>query len=130
MNITFGKDKNMQVYEAFVNNPSDRKSIKDFCKYYSKDIMAGVLRRHKSFKQVANAYEYNQIYGKTENRIETLKGLPDKDSVILKVRVTGSYRKFFNVIVNDRYLKCSEWSNFDCVENIYVFDVNHHNYNL
>ena len=130
MNITFGKDKKMQVYEAFVNSPSDRKSIKDFCKCYPKEIMERVLKRHKSFKQATNAYEYNKIYGSTKNRIETLKGQSDKDNIILKVRITESYRKFFNAIVNNRYLKCSEWSNFDCVDSICVFNVTHHDYNL
>lgn len=134
MNVTFGNGKENKCYEEFVNNPFDRTALRRFCRFYSKDIADEALNRHNLLCRFATAAQYNAVYGSTDNRIEKKQGVKDKDPFILKVRVTGSYRKFFHVISdveNKELLKTRDWiGQFNEVTDIFVLEVNKHNYNI
>jgi hypothetical protein len=134
MNITFSSGKANKCYEEFVNNPLDRKAMRNFCKLYSKDIAEAAIHRHVELEKYPNAGIYNAVYGSTDNRIEKKQGVKNKDSFVLKVRVTGAYRKFFHVLVdmqNMTFLKTSEWEGqFKAVTDIYVIEVNKHDYSI
>ena len=94
--------------------------------------MKPAIRLHDRLKQFPTAKDYNTIYGTTENRIEIKKkDARDKDPLILKVRVSGSMRKFFNHIINDKgdFLLKKDWDgNFGSVKRIFVIAINNHKY--
>lgn len=89
------------------------------------------MRRHNLLKQYPTALDYNKVYGLTTNRIELKDGTKKNQPLILKVRVTGSWRKFFYVVIGEEdYLLTKDWvGQFDEVRSIYVIDVNKHDYN-
>lgn len=135
MEITFDNSKKMKCYEKFVNNPESRDFRRNFCKEYTSVIADAAVKRHNHLKHYPNALAYNQVYGKSENRIEIKQGQRDKESFILKVRISGAYRKFFYSMeekeneIPDPLLTKNWKGQFDEVTHIHVFDVNKHNYN-
>lgn len=132
MNVLFKNTKENKCYHEFVEDPSDRKKMRAFNKTFGSTIGDESVKLHKRIKQYATAADYNKVYGLTDNRIETVTGIKEKDPFILKVRVTGSYRKFFHYITDlDSlcFLKKKEWTGrFDLVSDIYVIEVNKHDY--
>lgn len=132
MNVLFKNTKENKCYHEFVEDPSDRKKMRAFNKVFGSSMAEESVKLHKRIKQYATAADYNKIYGSTANRIETLSGVKDKDPFVLKVRVTGSYRKFFHHVVDMKdlcFLKKREWTGqFELVSDIYIIEVNNHDY--
>lgn len=133
MHILFKETKENRCYEDFVNDPSDRKKMRAFNKIYGA-IGDEAVKLHKRLDKFETVAAYNKIYGLTNNRIETKSGLKDKDPFILKVRVTGSYRKFFYHVIDMNemnFLKKKDWKGqFEEVSNIFIIAVNNHDYNV
>nr|DAW73031.1 MAG TPA: hypothetical protein [Caudoviricetes sp.] len=134
MNILFKNTKENKCYEEFVEDPSDRKKLRAFNKIYGPSIAGESVKLHKRLKQYDTAANYNKVYGLTANRIEIKNGGKDKDPFILKVRVTGAFRKFFYHIVTTEsleFLKKKDWKGaFEEVSYIYVIEINNHDYNI
>lgn len=132
MNITFADTKKMKCYEDFVKNPDDRTYRRKFCKEFTNSIADEAVKRYDILSRFPNALEYNKIYGSTDNRIELKHGCSDKDILVLKVRVTSAYRKFFYTkIGTDSFLIKKDWiGQFSEVSDIHVFEVNKHDYNI
>lgn len=132
MNINFSNSKENKCYEAFVNNPTDRKTRRKFTQYYPDSIADEVIKRHQLLSVYDTAAKYNEVYGQSENRIEFKKNTKDKEPFMLKVRITGAWRKFFHSVIDDEgnLLLTKHWvGQFDEVQTIYVIDVNKHDYN-
>lgn len=114
-----------------MNDPTNRAKQRAFGKIFG-NIQDESVKLHKRLLSFANAGAYNKIYGSTSNRIELKRGEKKENPLILKTRITGSWRKFFNHIVTDSgdLLLVKDWTgNFDAVKTIYVIDVNNHDYN-
>lgn len=130
MEVDFSKET--KVYEDYVNNPEDRKALRKFCKVFPKEIARDAVIRHEQFLHYASALAYNQVYGSTANRIEIKRSTAHKDPLLLKVRVTLSYREFFHICLGDSptpLLKTGEWNGqFGDVRHILVTEVNKHDY--
>ena len=131
MDVSFNNSKECKIYEAFVTDSSNRKNRRAFIKHFGNQIADEAIKLHKRIKANNTAADYNRLYGQTENRIEIKKGCKDKDPLIFKTRVTGSYRKFFHHIKDDGHLKLKrEWQGeFEDIVNIHVVAVNNHDYN-
>lgn len=133
MRILFKDTKENRCYEDFVNNPSDRTKMRAFKKMYGA-IEDEAVKLHKRLNNFDTVAAYNKVYGSTNNRIETKSAGKEKDPFILKVRITGSYRKFFYHVLNletMEFLKKRDWSGqFGDVSNIFVIAVNNHDYNI
>jgi hypothetical protein len=132
MNIKFSGGKENKCYEDFVNNPTDRKVLRKFKQFFPDSIADEAVKRHQLLSVYETAAKYNEVYGKSENRIEFKKSTKDKDPFILKVRITGAWRKFFHCVVDDEgnLLLTKHWTGQFCeVQTIYVIDVNKHDYN-
>lgn len=131
MNLTYGTSKATKCYRDFVQNPDDRKSVRAFVKMFGKPLLEPSKRLHDRLLQYETAHDYNQIYGLTDNRIELLKGVAEKDPLILKVRIGISYRKFFyHIIEEDTFLPKKDWTgDFNSVTSLFVFEINNHDYN-
>lgn len=95
MQIEFKKTKELKAYKDFVEHPEDRKALRTFLRYYPNDITQESVRRHSLLKQYNTALDYNKVYGLTTNRIELKDGTKKNQPLILKVRVSGAWRKFF-----------------------------------
>ena len=108
--------------------------LRAFNKIYGPSIAGESVKLHKRLKQYDTAANYNKVYGLTANRIEIKNGGKDKDPFILKVRVTGAFRKFFYHIVTTEsleFLKKKDWKGaFEEVSYIYVIEINNHDYNI
>lgn len=134
MNILFKNTKENKCYEEFVEDPSDRKKLRAFNKIYGPSIAGESVKLHKRLKQYDTAADYNKAYGLTTNRIEVKTGGKDKDPFILKVRVTGAFRKFFyHIVITEslEFLKKKDWKgSFEEVSDIYVIEINNHDYNI
>jgi len=132
MLIEFKNTKELKCYKDFVEHPTDRKALRAFLKYYPKEIAQDCARRYELMKQYASALEYNQVFGGTTNRIEKKDGTKQNNPLVLKVRVSGSWRKFFYTFTEaDSFLLTKDWvGQFDEVKSIYVIDVNKHDYNI
>ena len=124
--------KEVDCYCRFVLDPNNRMAMRAFNKRFGKELMTPAKKMHDRLTQCLSAENYNALYGTSENRIELKKGGVGKmDPLILKVRVSGSVRKFFNHIINDKgnLLLKKDWDgNFRSVERIFVIAVNKHNY--
>ena len=132
MNVKFRETKTNKIYEKFVNNPTDRTNHRAFCKQFGKQIASEAVKLHERIKAYSSAGAYNKDYGQTANRIEIKSGVKNNEPMIFKVRVTGSWRKFFNSIIDveENLLVKKDWTgNFDSITDIYVIDVNLHDYN-
>lgn len=132
MQITFKNTKELKCYQDFVEHPTDRKAFRTFKKYYPNEIAKDCVRRYNLMKQFDSASEYNSVYGSTINRIEKKDGTKHNGPLILKVRVSSSWRKFFyTVCENEDFLLAGNWvGQFDTVKNVCVIDVNKHDYNI
>lgn len=129
MNISYDPNKTCNCYEAFVNNPTDRNCIKAFNKSFCKEIMNSAIRLHDRLSSYENALIYNTIAG-SGNKIELKSGTRNKENLVLKVRIDKDYRKFFYYIVSNHTCALTEeWKGqYNDVKDIYVFDVNKHEY--
>lgn len=130
MNIEFDNKKTCECYRNLVENPVEPKYIRKFAKEFGEPLIPSAIKLHERLKSFNNVLEYNKVYFSTDNRIEIKKGLADKDRFILKVRVQGAFRKFFCHKVNGGLLIKKNWNgDFESVTDIYVIDVNKHDYN-
>jgi hypothetical protein len=132
MEITFGDTKECSCYGEFVNNSSDRNIIKKFTKLYSNEIRNSATKLHERLKNSKTAADYQMIYGRSENRIELKTGVKNKEPLVLKIRVTESYRKFFHYVLcptTPKYLLTEAWKGqFSEITHIHIYDVNKHKY--
>lgn len=132
MTINFKNTKELKCYKEFVEHPTDRKALRIFLKYFPKEITSDCVRRHELMKQFNTALDYNRVYGNTANRIEKKDGIKQNNSLVLKVRVSGSWRKFFYMVCSDgNCLLTKDWiGHFEEVKSILIIDVNKHDYNI
>lgn len=131
MNIQFKETKTNKIYEDFVNEPTDRKKQRSFSKQFGKQIASEAVKLHQRLLAYPTAGAYNKDYGQTKNRIETKSGVKNNDPMIFKVRVTGSWRKFFNNVIDveGNLLLKKDWGgDFGTIVDVYVIDVNNHEY--
>lgn len=130
MKIDYCDSKEVNVYKAFVTHPEDRKARTAFMRCFGKELMEPASKLHERLTRFKNAARYNEVFGKTKNRIEFAKGQKHSNPFILKVRVSGSHRKFFHHVTGQgEYLKAGEWTgDFDAIEEIFVVSVNKHDY--
>ncbi len=132
MFIEYSESKEVICYRDFVLNPDNRIAARAFSKTFGVNLMEPAKKLHDRLTQYVSAGEYNAIYGTTENRIEIKKGDGDKASLVFKVRIGRSHRKFFNHLreENRDILQKKEWQgNFHAIKTIYVIAVNNHDYN-
>jgi hypothetical protein len=133
MEIIFDKDKYCQVYKELVENPDNRASIKNFSKKYDYNIVGAAIRLHKKLICSDNASVYN-LTATSNNKIELKSGVPDKEPVVLKVRIQDSYRKFFyfcekNTQGIEEFGLTKNWcGQFNKILKIHVYEVNKHEY--
>lgn len=132
MKITYNGTKDCCYYRDYLENPTDRTAIKKFSKHFGENLMSPASKLHQRLKISPNANEYNKLFGANNNKIELMQDTKDNESLILKTRVTSSYRKFFNYIINTEevdFLKKKDWlGQFSNVENIHVIGINNHEY--
>lgn len=131
MYIRFKSSKTCKCYKEFVEDPTDRSKRRAFGRVFG-GIEDESVKLHKRLLSFADAGAYNKIYGVTTNRIELKRGEKKENPLILKTRVTGSWRKFFHHVATEAgdFLSVKDWTgNFDSVKSIYVIDVNNHDYN-
>lgn len=131
MKITFKATKSNIIYQRFVEDPTDRAKQRAFYREFDSKIASSAAKLHQRLLAYSSVATYNKDYGQTTNRIETTKGTRDKDPLLLKVRVTGAWRKFFYSINTSSgdFLLEKEWSGqFDAVTDIYITNVNNHDY--
>lgn len=133
MNIDYNdSDKAVRCYRDFVLNPGDRKAVRLFQKTFGQQLMAPAKKLHDRLLAYPTAGEYNSLYGSTDNRIELKSGVRNNDPLILKTRITGAWRKFFNRILDEagNLLLTRDWNGDFCnVSHIYVIATNNHDYN-
>lgn len=131
MDIRFKSSKACKCYQEFVDDPTSRAKRRAFGKMFGA-IEDESVKLHKRLLSFVDAGAYNKVYGGTTNRIELKRGEKKENPLILKTRVTGSWRKFFHHLVTDAgdFLLVKDWTgNFDAVKTIYVIDINNHDYN-
>lgn len=131
MHIRFKSTKECKCYQAFVEDPTNRAKRRAFGRMFG-SIEEESVKLHKRLLSFADAGAYNKVYGGTSNCIELKRGVKKENPLILKTRVTGSWRKFFHHIFSetgDLFLVKDWIGNFDAVSEIYVIDVNNHDYN-
>lgn len=130
MLIKFRPSKACKCYQEFVEDPTNRAKRRAFGKAYG-GIEDESVKLHKRLLAHESAGAYNRIYGGTNNRIELKQGEKKENPIIFKIRVTGSWRKFFHHITTDDgdFLLVRNWQgDFNSVNTIYVIDVNRHEY--
>ena len=131
MDIRFKSTKACKCYQEFVEDPTKRAKRRAFGKMFG-SIEDESVKLHKRLLSFANAGAYNKVFGSTNNRIELKRGEKKDNPIILKTRVTGSWRKFFHNIATEDgdFLLVKDWSgDFDNVSTIFIIDVNNHDYN-
>lgn len=131
MDILFKPSKECKCYQAFVEYPTNRAKRRAFSRLFC-GLEEESVKLHKRLLSFANAGAYNKIYGGTNNCIEKKQGEKKGDPLILKTRVTGSWRLFFHHVATDAgdFLLVKDWTgDFYSVNIIYVIDVNKHDYN-
>lgn len=130
MIIKYKEDKGCDCFKNFVENPDDRACMKKFTRHFSQEIMNSSLKLHQRLKAASDVCAYNSLY--SNNAIEKLDGVSDKDNFTLKVKITDSYRKFFYYIKDQQtesFLLSSEWhGQFNEINEIFVYDINKHKY--
>ncbi|OXE96175.1 hypothetical protein B0A63_21920 [Flavobacterium johnsoniae UW101] len=133
MIINFENNKDCNCYRDLVLNPADRQSMKNFGRRFDSKLMSAAVKVHNKLLSAPNASIYNLTVS-NDNKIQLKSGTPDKESLILKVRVQDAYRKFFNFYVSDStgvetFCLTKDWTGqFDQISKIYVHDVNKHDY--
>lgn len=133
MVIDFENNKDCSCYRDLVLNPADRQSIKNFGRRFDAKLVSAAVKVHNKLLSASNASIYNLTVAH-DNKIQLKAGTPDKDSLILKIRVQDAYRKFFNFYVSDstggeKFCLTKDWTGqFDQIFKIYVHDVNKHDY--
>ena len=123
MNVQFKDTKTNKIYEEFVNDPADRKKLRAFGKQFGSQIASEAVKLHQRLQSYPTAGAYNKDYGQTANRIETKSGVKNNNPMIFKVRVTGSWRKFFNNVVDveGNLLLKKDWGgDFGTIVDIYM----------
>lgn len=135
MEISFSKSKNCDAFKELMDDPTNRQSQKKFSKNYNETILKASVKIYQKLKSSPNALAYNQI-SPGNNKIEKASGVKKKNPVVLKVRIQSDYRKFFNfyetntISGEEHFCKIENWSGFDKVCKIHVFDVNKHDYTV
>lgn len=133
MIIEFDKDKHCTIYKELVYNPEDRLAIKNFAKKFNKNIVGAAIKVHQKLESSPNASIYN-LTASTNNKIEMKSGVKDAHSVVLKIRVQQSFRKFFhfyetNTLGNEEFCLSKNWKGqFNKILKIYIYEVNNHDY--
>lgn len=129
MNIEYKNDKKLKIYRDYVCNPSPE-SLRMFRKHFNNINADSVLKLHNRLCSYENIAIYNTVF-QGKNSIQQMEGVNDNDNFILKVRVDGDWRKFFNCFCEEHNLlkKKDFKGQYNEICSIYVTDVNKHNYN-
>jgi hypothetical protein len=131
MIITNSNDKDVKCYMAFVDDPTNPKKMRAFCKRFEAAWAKEAAQLHKRLVASSDADQYNRMYGQPKNCIETMQGTKDKDPKIFKVRVGLGPRKFFHHVKNEQgdLLLTKEWiGEFKEITHIHVIAINNHDY--
>lgn len=129
MTIRFKNTKENNVYEQYVTDPTDRAKLRAFTKKYSSQIAGEAVKLHQRLIAHPTAASYNKMFGATNNRIEIKRGTKENLPMYFKVRVTGSWRKFFHQLIGDSFVLGKEWvGDFESISDIYVYEINNHEY--
>lgn len=130
MKLNYGPSKAAKCYRDFVQNPENRKAVRAFEKMFGKPLLAPAKKLHDRLIQYESAGDYNKTYGSTDNRIELMKGVSEREPLILKVRIGMRFRKFFYHQLDEAiFLFKKDWvGDFNSVISLYVFEINNHNY--
>lgn len=130
MTITFKNTKENKVYRDFVENNTDRNRARAFNKMFPSTIADEAVKLHKRLRAYPTAEEYNRDFGRTDNAIEIKKGCKNNEPLILKTRITQSFRLFFHHHLGDtEFLLTKHWcGNFREIEKIYIIEANNHKY--
>ncbi|MBQ0161043.1 MAG: hypothetical protein KBT28_10565 [Bacteroidales bacterium] len=132
MDIAY-KGKIAEIFGNYVKHPDDREAGRKFDKTFNRELREPANRLHSRFKSAQSAMTYNVLYRENQNGIEKKSGCKEKDRLVLKVRITKAWRKFFYAYAHDsnKLYQVKEWDekgNLDDITEIMVFDVNKHNY--
>lgn len=133
MEIEFSSCKTCDAFKQLMANPTERKAIKNFNKFFNQAILKASIKVYQKLKSSENAHIYNSTTS-GNNKIELVSGIKKKEPVVLKVRIQDSYRKFFNFYQSDTsgskdFCTVQNWQGqFNDVSNIYVLEVNKHDY--
>ncbi|WP_281979922.1 hypothetical protein [Tenacibaculum mesophilum] len=132
MEIEYKETKGCSVYKNLMSNPTDRKAIKKFNKEFNQTILGASIKTHQKLESSSNAFVFNQVSSKN-NKIEVLSGVKKKAPAVLKVRIQGSYRKFFHFYqtstFDSEFCIVENWvGQFKDVSRIHVFEINKHDY--
>jgi len=123
--------KEMKALEEYMTNPQDNKAKRKALRYFN-GIDDSIIKIHSRLVAADNALMYNQIYAQG-NKIEIKQGGRDNTPLVLKLRVSNAYRKFFHSVDDNNdnsLLLIKNWNNqFDQIRTIVVIDLNKHNYN-
>ena len=129
MNIQFKDTKENNIYEQYVNDPTDQAKRRTFTRKFSIQIASEAVKLHQRLKAQPTAGSYNKLFGATNNRIEIKQGTKNIHPMYFKVRITGSWRKFFHQLIEDNFVLTKDWvGDFESITNIYVCEVNNHDY--
>jgi hypothetical protein len=128
MDVLFDNNKSCKIYQNFVLNRSDRKAQKDFFKEFNK-IDKAAIKIYDRLILSKNGKIYNNISG-PDNKIELKSGCKDNHPQEFKVRIDRAYRKFFLYLCSEEYCLKKDWNGcFEEIKQIFVIDINKHDYN-
>lgn len=131
MNISHSSDKDVKCFMAFVEDPTNVKKMRAFCRRFEAAWATEAVQLHNRLVASTDADHYNRLYGQPKNCIEIKLGTRDNDPKIFKVRIGQGPRKFFHQIKNDdgEFLLTKEWAGeFQKITHLYVIAVNNHDY--
>ena len=129
MKVVFKNTKDNNVYEQYVNDPTDRAKLRAFTKKYTIQIASEAVKLHQRLVSHISAGAYNRLFGSSNNRIEIVQGVRKNEPLCLKIRVTGAWRKFFYQQIQNGFLLKQDWTgNFDSITDIFVYEINKHDY--
>ena len=135
MDISFSKSKNCDAFKELMDDPTNRKAQKSFSRNYNESILKASVKIYQKLKSSSSALAYNQM-NTENNKIQKAAGVKKKDPIVLKVRIQSDYRKFFNFYETcamsgeENFCTTENWTGFDKVLKIHVFDVNKHDYTV
>lgn len=128
MEVLYGESKDCKAFKEFVENAESRQALKKFRKSFESHIAKAAVKLHKKILHSENAKVYN-LTATHNNKIEKKTNVPDKEPVVLKVRIQDSYRKFFYFYDGFEFGLTKDWTGqFENVDKIHVYEVNKHDY--
>ena len=131
MNITHSNDKDVKCFMAFVEDPTNVKKMRAFCRRFETAWAKEAVQLHNRLVASTDADHCNRLYGQPKNCIEIKQGTRDNDPKIFKVCIGLGPRKFFHQVKNDEgnFLLTKEWTGeYHKIIHLYVKAVNTYDY--